>query len=352
MIFNDLCPKALSKKFFTTRMAISDIILSEKEMKETQLTPLYQKYWHQTSQGKIIGKLNQNLRLALDKPSKTLQKSEGNAGVYHPVKCRSLSSRELARIQSFPDKFLFFNGRRNAKDRIGNSVPPGFMRAIAINIRHHLFNGLSLIRYPSSMSYLDILEATWQDHLKSKDENASTIISTFAGCGGSSLGYSMAGFKELLAVEMNDNAVETFQLNFFDVPVYHGDIHNLSVEECMEFAGFSEPGQLDVLDGSPPCQGFSTAGKRQMKDNRNKLFHQFTRLLQGLQPKAFIMENVSGMVKGKMKLIFAEILRELKNSGYEVKAWLLNAKYFYVPQSRERIIFIGVRKDFWKEKMK
>ena len=106
-----------------------------------------------------------------------------------------------------------------------------------------------------------------------------------------------------------------------------------------------QPGELDVLDGSPPCQGFSTAGKRKMDDGRNQLFREYVRLLQGLQPKVLVMENVSGMVKGKMKLIFAEIMRELKASGYHVEARLMNAMYFGVPRSRERMIFIGVRED-------
>lgn len=193
-------------------------------------------------------------------------------------------------------------------------------------------------------SYLDILEAAWQDHLKSREANAPTVISTFAGGGGSSLGYSMAGYRELLAVEWDNNAVETFKLNFPDVPVYHGDIAKLSVEECLKMAGIG-PGELDVLDGSPPCQGFSTAGKRILDDPRNQLFREYVRLLRGLRPKVFVMENVSGMVKGKMKLVFADILRELKASGYRVSARLLNAMYFNVPQSRERMIFIGVRED-------
>ena len=188
------------------------------------------------------------------------------------------------------------------------------------------------------------LEACWQEHLKPKSEDAPTVISLFAGCGGSSLGYSMAGYRELLAVEWDDHAVETFRLNFPDVPVFHGDIAKLSVEECLRLAGIG-PGELDVLDGSPPCQGFSTAGKRRMDDGRNQLFHEYVRLLRGLQPKVPVMENVSGMVKGKMKLIFAEIMRELKDSGYAVSARLMNAMYFGVPQSRERMIFIGIRDD-------
>lgn len=192
--------------------------------------------------------------------------------------------------------------------------------------------------------YVERLNAAWLDHLAPRDLNAPTVISTFAGCGGSSLGYSMAGYRELLAVEWDQNAVDTFRLNFPEVPVYHGDIAKLSVDQCLEMTGL-RPGELDVFDGSPPCQGFSTAGKRQIDDPRNQLFREYVRLLRGLQPKAFVMENVSGMVKGKMKLVFVEILRELKASGYRVSARLLNAMYFHVPQSRQRMIFIGVRED-------
>lgn len=196
----------------------------------------------------------------------------------------------------------------------------------------------------SKVDYPAILAEAWQQHLAPRAIDAPTVISTFAGAGGSSLGYSMAGFRELLAVEWDDNAVATFKLNFPDVPVYHGDIAKLSIGQVLEMTGL-EHGQLDVFDGSPPCQGFSTAGKRMMDDPRNQLFREYVRLLQGLKPKVFVMENVSGMVKGKMKLVFVEILKELKASGYKVSARLLNAMYFNVPQSRERMIFVGVRED-------
>ncbi len=192
--------------------------------------------------------------------------------------------------------------------------------------------------------YPAYLEACWREHLKPRKKKAPTVISLFAGAGGSSLGYSMAGFRELLAVEWDDNAVETFKLNFPDVPIYHGDIAKLSVKECLKMTGL-KPGELDVLDGSPPCQGFSTAGKRQLDDPRNQLFREYVRLLRGLKPRTFIMENVSGMVRGIMKLLFVEILKELKDCGYLVSAKVLNSKYFAVPQSRERMIFIGIRRD-------
>jgi DNA (cytosine-5)-methyltransferase 1 len=170
-----------------------------------------------------------------------------------------------------------------------------------------------------------------------------TVVSTFAGCGGSSLGYQWAGGKVLCAIEWDDNAVQTYRLNFPDTPVLHRDIATVSVDDVLEVTGLA-PGELDILDGSPPCQGFSTAGKRILDDPRNSLFCEFVRLLEGLRPRVFVMENVSGMVKGKMKLVFAEIMRALKSAGYRVSARMLNAMYFGVPQSRQRMIFVGLRK--------
>jgi len=170
------------------------------------------------------------------------------------------------------------------------------------------------------------------------------VISTFSGCGGSSLGYKRAGGKIILAVEWDDNAVKTYKKNHPDTNVFHGDIATLSVNKIKKDYNIKK-GELDILDGSPPCQGFSCSGKRKMEDERNQLFKEYCRLLQGLQPKVFVMENVSGMVKGNMKFIFVEILKKLKSCGYVVKAKLMNAKYYGVPQSRERIIFIGVRND-------
>lgn len=171
-----------------------------------------------------------------------------------------------------------------------------------------------------------------------------TVISTFAGCGGSSLGYKLAGFRELLAVEWDQNAVDTFRLNFPEVPVYHGDICKLTGAECMRMAGVGV-GVLDVFDGSPPCQGFSTAGKRKFDDPRNSLFKEYARLIQELQPKVFVMENVTGMVKGYMKQAYLQIIATLRGCGYRAKGEVMNAMYYNVPQSRERVIIIGVRED-------
>lgn len=175
-------------------------------------------------------------------------------------------------------------------------------------------------------------------------ENAPTVISTFAGCGGSSLGYKMAGYRELLAVEWEKNAADTFRLNFPEVPVWQKDVREVKAQDVLDFCKLTGGG-LDVLDGSPPCQGFSTVGKRKIADTRNDLFRDYVRLIEGLQPRVFIMENVTGMVKGKMRGMFNEILEVLRATGYRVGCQQMNAKHYGVAQSRERIIFIGVRPD-------
>ena len=192
--------------------------------------------------------------------------------------------------------------------------------------------------------YAGILGEAWEAHLAPRKRGAPTVISTFAGCGGSSLGWSMAGFRELLAVEWDGCAAEVFHLNFPDVPVWEDDIGSLRTKHVLEVCGFL-PGELDVLDGSPPCQGFSTAGKRVLDDPRNSLYLEFSRLLRGIHPKVFVMENVPGMVKGKMKLVFAEMLKDLKSAGYKVSARVMDMSWFSVPQKRRRMIFVGIRED-------
>ena len=175
-----------------------------------------------------------------------------------------------------------------------------------------------------------------------------TVISVFAGTGGSSLGYKWAGFKELLAIDFDSHAVECFMANFPNVPCWERDITQVTSKDILEFCNL-KAGELDVFDGSPPCQGFSLSGKRNVNDSRNTLFQQYWRLICELWPKVFVMENVSGMVKGKMKGKFIEILTTLKSGEYVVGCKLMNSKYYGVPQSRERLIFIGVRNDLNKK---
>lgn len=178
----------------------------------------------------------------------------------------------------------------------------------------------------------------------SSEPDGLMLVSSFAGGGGSSCGYKAAGYDVRLAVEWDKKAAACYRLNFPGITMHEGDIAVLSGDEALSLAGL-KAGELDVLDGSPPCQGFSTAGKRAYSDPRNSLFREYVRLLHDFQPKAFVMENVSGLIKGKMRIAFAEITRTLRSEGYRVSCRLLNAWWYGVPQDRRRLIWIGIRND-------
>lgn len=182
------------------------------------------------------------------------------------------------------------------------------------------------------------------------------VASTFAGCGGSSLGYRMAGFQVLYANEFVEAARDTYNANRRDwTQVDDRDIRTVTPEDLLERIGM-ERGELDVLDGSPPCSSFSTAGKRSKKwgqtssysDTKQRtddLFYEYARLVEGVQPKVFVAENVSGLVKGVAKGYFMAIMKRLGECGYRVECRLLDAQWLGVPQSRQRVIFMGVRND-------
>jgi len=166
------------------------------------------------------------------------------------------------------------------------------------------------------------------------------VISTFAGCGGSSYGYKMAGCKILACVEWEAHAAKCYALNHPTTQVFQRDIATVTGQELMDACGLAF-GELDILDGSPPCQGFSTSGKRVLDDPRNSLFKQHLRLVDELKPKNVVIENVSGMIKGKMRVVAGDIVASLKERGYFVVAGLLDAQYFGVPQRRVRTVFLG-----------
>jgi len=160
----------------------------------------------------------------------------------------------------------------------------------------------------------------------------------------------------LYANEFIDAARDTYIANASPSTFVDGrDIRSVTAEDILGKINL-EAGQLDLLDGSPPCASFSTAGKREKAWGKVKkysdkaqrvddLFFEFARLVEGIQPKTFVAENVSGLVKGTAKGYFLEILSTLKNCGYRVEAKLLDAQWLGVPQARQRIIFVGVRND-------
>lgn len=190
--------------------------------------------------------------------------------------------------------------------------------------------------------------------------NGYNVVSTFSGGGGSCLGYRMAGYHVLWANEFVEEAQRTYRANHPGVILDTRDIRDVHPEDILSAIGM-DVGEIDLFDGSPPCCAFSTAGKRDKVWNQERaysdgkvqrienLFFEYIRLLKGLQPKTFVAENVSGLVKGKAIGYFKEFIHEMKNCGYNVKANLLNSALLGVPQARQRIIFIGVRKDFGME---
>jgi DNA (cytosine-5)-methyltransferase 1 len=186
--------------------------------------------------------------------------------------------------------------------------------------------------------------------------NGLTVASTFSGAGGSSLGYRLAGFRVVYANEFVEAAREVYRANASAGTVVDGrDIREVPADDVLTRIGL-KAGELDVLDGSPPCAAFSSAGRRSEGWGRERsysdrtqrtddLFFEFARLLGGLQPRTFVAENVSGLVKGPGKGYFLDILAALKATGYRVEAKLLDAQWLGVPQRRQRIIFVGVRND-------
>tara|TARA_Y100000114_G_scaffold135117_1_gene135779 strand:- start:1600 stop:2667 length:1068 start_codon:yes stop_codon:yes gene_type:complete len=195
--------------------------------------------------------------------------------------------------------------------------------------------------------------------IKKIPSNGLKVISLFSGAGGSSLGYRMAGFDVIWINEFMKKARETYKLNAISDTFINGkDIRQLTGSEILNQVKFKKK-EIDILDGSPPCASFSTAGNRDKDWGKIKnysktaqrtddLFFEYIRILKEIQPKVFVAENVSGLVKGRAKGYFLEILKEFNNSGYNVKVQLIKAQYLNVPQMRERIFFIGVRKDIYK----
>jgi DNA (cytosine-5)-methyltransferase 1 len=178
------------------------------------------------------------------------------------------------------------------------------------------------------------------------------VASTFSGGGGSSLGYRMAGLKVVWANEFVESARETYRANFPDTIVDDRDVRSIRGREVLAAAGLEE-GQLDVFDGSPPCSAFSIVGKREKgwgkaksySDDKEQvvddLFFEYARLMGEIKPRAFVAENVAGLVRGSAKGYFLDILARLKSQGYRVAARVLDAQWLGVPQVRRRVIFVG-----------
>nr|WIE92592.1 DNA cytosine methyltransferase [Mesorhizobium sp. WSM4875] len=204
------------------------------------------------------------------------------------------------------------------------------------------------------------------------DQKSYTFADLFAGCGGLSLGLSQAGLRGIFAIERDDLAFRTFRANLidghsnytFDWPKWleksHWDIEDLLASHKRKLVA-NLRGKIDVLAGGPPCQGFSFAGRRVEDDPRNLMFEKYVEVVEALQPKSVILENVPGMqvahsrsndvelVPGatvaKRKSYFDRLVDRLVTAGYNVGAEQVDSSRFGIPQKRSRLIAIGVRKE-------
>jgi len=163
------------------------------------------------------------------------------------------------------------------------------------------------------------------------------VVSLFSGCGGLDLGFYQAGLQVIWANENDKSIWETYELNHAETVLDKRDIRDVKSSEIPDCIG---------IIGGPPCQSWSEAGAgRGIDDSRGQLFHEYIRIVQDKNPLFFVAENVSGILAERHSHAFSNILCMFKDCGYEVAYKLLNAKYFNVPQDRQRVIIVGYRED-------
>lgn len=164
------------------------------------------------------------------------------------------------------------------------------------------------------------------------------LISLFSGAGGLDLGFHQAGFVTAIANEYDPHICPTFRTNFPDVHLIEGDIRNVKTDIF--------PENVEGIIGGPPCQSWSEGGaKRGIEDPRGQLFNEYIRILKCVQPLFFVAENVSGMLAPRHKKAVEAFMTSFEEAGYDVNLKMLNARDYEVPEDRDRIFFIGFRKD-------
>lgn len=165
------------------------------------------------------------------------------------------------------------------------------------------------------------------------------VIDLFAGVGGLSYGFANhIAFEVVAANEILKNMAEAYALNHPNVKVYNTDIADFGKKAISQDFGDV---QIDLVVGGPPCQAYSTVGKRLIDDPRGKLFTEYARVLKELRPSVFIFENVTGLLSMQKGKLFDEILSMFRELGYKVNYNVLNAADYGVPQHRERVIVVG-----------
>ena len=297
-------------------------------------------------------------RLYWDKPSITITHYARNpaSGRYtHPEQDRGLTAREAALLQSFPNGFVFTGKSDDIYRQIGEAVPPMLSSAIASHILIELLstepteaeleNSPRSIDAPVSSSYSSVIAG-----IKNRDKAAKTIrytcIDSFCGAGGLGLGLERAGFEILLSFDIDQTCIDTINANpkYFNHPVEAADIANMLNGELLKKCQLKR-GELFLLAGGPPCQGFSIQRRGEDTDVRNELVLKYGKLIDELYPMYFVMENVTGIAGKRGKTILQQLIESVEAVGYTVHVNCLDAQEFGVPQRRRRYIIVGERKD-------
>ena len=190
---------------------------------------------------------------------------------------------------------------------------------------------------------------------KGINPNGCKVFGTFVCGGGSTMGYKLAGFEHLGGVELDPKVAAVYELNHHPKYMYIEAIREFNKRDDLP----EELYNLDILDGSPPCSTFSMAGSREKAWGKKKRFAEGQKLqtlddlvfvycdtIAKLKPKVCLLENVSGLIRGNAKAYAKQIVQRITEAGYDVQVFLLNAATMGVPQMRERVFFIGLRKDF------
>lgn len=259
-------------------------------------------------------------RLRYDQPAYTIStyyNRPGNGANIHPWEDRTLSSREAARLQSFPDSFVFEGNEAAIRTQIGNAVPP-------------------LLGYAIGKA---IMEKTHQ---------VLPFCDVFAGAGGLSYGLELAGFNGVAALELNKDAAKTFIRNHSKkITTVIGDINSPPIQNTFISAIQSKipAGQPWIMVGGPPCQGFSTAGYRDENDLRNKLVDSYLSLIAHLKPTIVVMENVHGILSMSKGKVIDGVYSSLHALGYVTHStpWIVDAERYGVPQMRKRVIIVAAK---------
>ncbi len=201
-----------------------------------------------------------------------------------------------------------------------------------------------------------VTEALPGTHERARDgDSKPTAIDLFSGCGGLTSGLKKAGFRVLGAVDVDPLSVSTYKANHRDVVVWRRDIRRLRPSTLLRRLGLKQ-GELDLLAGCPPCQGFSRMrtlnGAKQVDDPRNRLLFEFFRFVKKIRPRAVMIENVPGLADDEC---FGDFCSKMKDLGYLGDYIVLNAADYGVPQRRRRLIYLaglGVKVPFGRKARK